>query len=192
LLELEGHHVTATADGVEALEHIDRDDFDVVIADLQMAHLGGRGLYEQASDLRPPLARRFVFVTGDGARPNSREFLTRAGQPTRRGPIMSRIGSPRSTRSRRARDGTARAPSSAPAATSSCLGAARASARRTLTVTRGLDSLRALLTTLRFMDRVLELERPCGVRVAMESAEAEDFRSSASIAGVVATRLCVD
>ncbi len=82
LLELEGHHVTVTANGVEALEQIERDHFDVVIADLQMPHLGGRGLYEQASDLRPPLARPFVFVTGDDARPISREFLSRAGQPT--------------------------------------------------------------------------------------------------------------
>ena len=56
--------------------------FDVVIADLQMPRLGGRGLYEQASDLHPALARRFVFVTGDDARPISHEFLSRAGQPT--------------------------------------------------------------------------------------------------------------
>ncbi len=82
LLELEGHSVTVAANGAEALEQIERDDFDVVIADLQMPRLGGRGLYEQASDLRPALARRFVFVTGDDARPISHEFLSRAGQPT--------------------------------------------------------------------------------------------------------------
>ncbi len=82
LLELEGHSITVAANGAEALEQIERDDFDVVIADLQMPRLGGRGLYEQASDLRPALARRFVFVTGDDARPISHEFLSRAGQPT--------------------------------------------------------------------------------------------------------------
>src|SRR5229473_499755 len=76
------HSVTVAANGVEALEQIERDDFDVVIADLQMPRLGGRGLYEQASDLRPALARRFVFVTGDDARPISHEFVSRAGQPT--------------------------------------------------------------------------------------------------------------
>jgi DNA-binding NarL/FixJ family response regulator len=56
--------------------------FDVVLADLQMPQLGGRGLYEQVSEASPQVARRFVFMTGDRARPETQAFLEACGQPS--------------------------------------------------------------------------------------------------------------
>jgi len=49
-----------------------------------------------------------------------------------------------------------------------------------------------LLDSLGFVDLLVELERRCGVRVAMESVEPEDFRSIARIAEFVATQRHVD
>ena len=49
-----------------------------------------------------------------------------------------------------------------------------------------------LLDSLGFVDLLLELERRCGVRVALESVEPEDFRSIARIAEFVATQRRVD
>ena len=84
LLEREGHQVIAVENGVEAMEQLgDRDtSFDAVVTDLQMPRLGGRAMYEQLVNGRPLLAKRFVFVTGDQARGETRTFLENCGQPS--------------------------------------------------------------------------------------------------------------
>src|SRR5436853_11337 len=83
LLEREGHEVVAVENGLEAIERLGpaSDRFDAVVTDLQMPRLGGRALYEQLREQRPLLAERFVFVTGDRARDETRRFLDECGQP---------------------------------------------------------------------------------------------------------------
>lgn len=84
LLKREGHEVVAVENGLEAIERLGPRErpFDVVITDLQMPRLGGRALYEQLLEERPELAHRFVFVTGDQARAETRLFLEQCGQPS--------------------------------------------------------------------------------------------------------------
>src|SRR5881296_3696626 len=84
LLEREGHQVVAVENGLEAMERIgDRDNmFDAIVTDLQMPRLGGRAMYEQLVNGRPLIAKRFVFVTGDQARGETRSFLENCGQPS--------------------------------------------------------------------------------------------------------------
>ena len=84
LLEREGHQVIAVENGLEAMERLgDRDaSFDAIVTDLQMPRLGGRAMYEQLVNGRPLLAKRFVFVTGDQARGETRSFLENCGQPS--------------------------------------------------------------------------------------------------------------
>ncbi|MGH7522424.1 MAG: response regulator, partial [Gemmatimonadales bacterium] len=84
LLEREGHQVVAVENGLEAMERLgDRDTaFDAVVTDLQMPRLGGRAMYEQLVNGRPLVAKRFVFVTGDQARGETRAFLENCGQPS--------------------------------------------------------------------------------------------------------------
>jgi len=93
LLQREGHDVVAVENGLEAMERMgggggggggpDRGmTFDAVVTDLQMPRLGGRAMYEQLVTGRPELARRFVFVTGDQARGETRAFLESCGQPS--------------------------------------------------------------------------------------------------------------
>lgn len=84
LLRREGHEIVAVENGLEAIERLGPRErpFDVVITDLQMPRLGGRALYEQLVEERPELAQRFVFVTGDQARAETRQFLEQCGQPS--------------------------------------------------------------------------------------------------------------
>jgi CheY-like chemotaxis protein len=84
LLEREGHQVTAVENGVEAMQQLDDRDasFDAIVTDLQMPRLGGRAMYEQLVTGRPLVAKRFVFVTGDQARGETRTFLENCGQPS--------------------------------------------------------------------------------------------------------------
>jgi CheY-like chemotaxis protein len=84
LLEREGHQVVAVENGVEAMDRLGDSDtaFDAIVTDLQMPRLGGRAMYEQLLSGRPLLAKRFVFVTGDQARGETRTFLDNCGQPS--------------------------------------------------------------------------------------------------------------
>jgi CheY-like chemotaxis protein len=84
LLEREGHQVVAVENGLEAMERLGDGDstFDAIVTDLQMPRLGGRAMYEQLVNRRPMLAKRFVFVTGDQARGETRSFLENCGQPS--------------------------------------------------------------------------------------------------------------
>jgi len=83
LLEREGHQIVAVENGLEAMERLGERDstFDAIVTDLQMPRLGGRAMYEQLVNSRPLVARRFVFVTGDQARDETRSFLENCGQP---------------------------------------------------------------------------------------------------------------
>lgn len=84
LLEREGHQVVSVENGVEAMDRLGERDtsFDAIVTDLQMPRLGGRAMYEQLVNGRPLLAKRFVFVTGDQARGETRAFLDNCGQPS--------------------------------------------------------------------------------------------------------------
>jgi CheY-like chemotaxis protein len=84
LLEREGHEIVAVENGVEAMQQLDdrAKTFDAIVTDLQMPRLGGRAMYEQLVNGRPLVAKRFVFVTGDQARGETRMFLENCGQPS--------------------------------------------------------------------------------------------------------------
>lgn len=81
LLRGVGHEVTAVANGHEAWDFLTREQVDCVLSDVRMAAMAGRTLYEQVEEKMPHVARRFVFVTGDYARPESYQFLVESRQP---------------------------------------------------------------------------------------------------------------
>lgn len=65
-LSWEGCDVTVVHDGLEALEAIDHAGFDVLVTDLMMPRLDGRGLILRLNTERPSLP--IVVVTGNSAR----------------------------------------------------------------------------------------------------------------------------
>ncbi|MCP3982554.1 MAG: response regulator [bacterium] len=72
-----GAKVEMARDGNEAWDHIEREEFDLIVADMRMPNLDGRQLYEKVAEHRPEMLRRFVFATGDLVREETVSFLQR-------------------------------------------------------------------------------------------------------------------
>jgi two-component system NtrC family sensor kinase len=76
-----GHQVDVATDGEEAIDRALEGDYDLIITDVRMPHLGGRELYERLRRDAPQVAARVVFSTGDTVRDDTMTFLEQAGRP---------------------------------------------------------------------------------------------------------------
>jgi CheY-like chemotaxis protein len=75
------HEVTLLTSGAEAIELLAGGaDFDVVLCDLTMPDVNGTDVYHRATELRPELAERFVFMTGGTYTAAARAFLDVRGR----------------------------------------------------------------------------------------------------------------
>jgi two-component system NtrC family sensor kinase len=81
VLSEEGHRVEVVLDSREGQALIARKAYRLVICDLRMPHLSGRGLFQELSRRGHPLGRRFIFVTGDTVSPHVSRFLKSSGAP---------------------------------------------------------------------------------------------------------------
>jgi PAS domain S-box-containing protein len=79
MLSVIGHRATLCHSGRQALELIAHRDFDVILSDIRMPDVDGRKFYEFTRKLKPALARRIVFVTGDVVSDDTNAFLASTG-----------------------------------------------------------------------------------------------------------------
>jgi signal transduction histidine kinase/CheY-like chemotaxis protein len=70
-----GYDVESTTLSRRALAMIERTAYDAVIADVKMPELSGQELYGRVCQIRPEMARRFIFITGDIDGEDTRQFL---------------------------------------------------------------------------------------------------------------------
>jgi signal transduction histidine kinase/ActR/RegA family two-component response regulator len=70
-----GYEVESTTLSRRALVMIERTAYDVVIADVKMPELSGQELYGRVCQIRPEMAGRFIFITGDIDGEDTRQFL---------------------------------------------------------------------------------------------------------------------
>jgi len=75
----ENYLVDVAFDGEEALLKVKVHEYDAIVCDLLMPRLRGDEFYFQATELRPALAERFVFITGFAADSHNKEFLSKQG-----------------------------------------------------------------------------------------------------------------
>ena len=81
LIEREGFDVVVAHDGAEALHHLDRSDFDILLSDLRMPTLNGPELYARLIETKPKLVEHMGFVTGDTMGDNVGEFARASNRP---------------------------------------------------------------------------------------------------------------
>src|SRR5206468_301556 len=81
VLTVLGHTPTVCYSAAEALECIERQDFDVVLSDMRMPNIDGKQFYEIVKQKNLRLCRRFVFLTGDVVGEETQAFLQSTGTP---------------------------------------------------------------------------------------------------------------
>src|SRR5262249_14224103 len=74
-LRTSGHTVDDARNGQKALDLATANDYDVVLTDLKMPGLDGQALYERLTRIKPHMARRFIFSTGDLANARTQAFF---------------------------------------------------------------------------------------------------------------------
>ena len=82
-----GFEVAIAEHGVAALDTLNTRDFDVIVSDVKMPELSGKGFYEQLEELFPQSAGRVVFVTAYADDPKLQDFFKAAGQPVLGKPV---------------------------------------------------------------------------------------------------------
>jgi CheY-like chemotaxis protein len=81
ILDAFGATAIGVASGAEAIETLERREFDLVVSDMKMpGGVSGRDLFAWVKEHRPALVCGFVFVTGDTV--EERAFLDGAGRRT--------------------------------------------------------------------------------------------------------------
>jgi two-component system NtrC family sensor kinase len=81
VLAEEGHTVEIVLDGRDGLDRAAKGNYALIICDLRMPHLDGRGIYRELAAKGSPMQRRLMFVTGDTLAPRTLEFLEKSGLP---------------------------------------------------------------------------------------------------------------
>ena len=81
VLSLDGRVVDTARDGIEALELLQQNRYDLIISDLRMPGLNGPALYEalRATPQTPP--PRVIFMTGNAATGEYATFLRGTTEP---------------------------------------------------------------------------------------------------------------
>jgi signal transduction histidine kinase/ActR/RegA family two-component response regulator len=73
--------VERAANGLQAIEKLQRKEFQLVISDVRMPGMNGFDLYAWVEENTPHLARRFLFITGDAGNAEMNEKLEKLGVP---------------------------------------------------------------------------------------------------------------
>jgi two-component system, cell cycle sensor histidine kinase and response regulator CckA len=79
LLNSLGHQPDSVLSGQEALQKIERQDYDLIICDTKMPEMDGRQVYQSLKKNHPEYTQRLVFTSGDTMNETNRSFLEESG-----------------------------------------------------------------------------------------------------------------
>jgi two-component system NtrC family sensor kinase len=76
-----GHEPTTAYSAEKALRRLEEGGIDLVLSDFRMPHMDGEEFYRAAIAMRPELANKIVFLTGDTLCDETQRFLQATGAP---------------------------------------------------------------------------------------------------------------
>ena len=90
-LSRDGYEVDTLSSPREALPRLERDDYDLILADLKNPDISGREFFQELASRMPDMIARVIFITGDAASHNAKEFLEGAGRSVIENPFELRV-----------------------------------------------------------------------------------------------------
>ncbi|MBI5642060.1 MAG: response regulator [Deltaproteobacteria bacterium] len=78
-LTYSGFKVEKTGSGDEALRKLKENDYDIIISDIKMPGLDGRGFYNEVKKIRPESQKKIIFISGDSLSKETQRFLKETG-----------------------------------------------------------------------------------------------------------------
>jgi CheY-like chemotaxis protein len=81
MLGMEGYDVDTANNGIEALQKLERQRYDLVITDLHMPKLDGSGFYRELAQRKLHSLKRIIFLTGTTGASEEHRFVQESGVP---------------------------------------------------------------------------------------------------------------
>lgn len=81
MLTIQGNEARVVNDSLDALKLLEKYDFDAILSDYRMPKMDGRVLYQTLMKIRPDLAQKIIYLTGDVINEDTQDFLRTCGRP---------------------------------------------------------------------------------------------------------------
>ena len=81
MLGMEGYDVDTANNGIEALQKLERQRYDLIITDLHMPKLDGSGFYRELAQRKLHSLKRIIFLTGTTGVSDEHRFVQESGVP---------------------------------------------------------------------------------------------------------------
>ena len=81
MLSIEGYDVDTANNGIEALQKLERQRYDLIITDLHMPKLDGSGFYRELGRRKLHSLKRIIFLTGTTGVSEEHRFVQESGVP---------------------------------------------------------------------------------------------------------------
>ncbi len=81
MLGIEGYDVDTATNGIEALQKLERQRYDLIITDLHMPKLDGSGFYRELAQRKLHSLKRIIFLTGTTGASEQHRFVQESGVP---------------------------------------------------------------------------------------------------------------
>jgi len=81
MLGMEGYEVDTATNGIEALQKLESQRYDLIITDLHMPKLDGSGFYRELSQRKVHSLKRIIFLTGTTGVSEEHRLVQESGVP---------------------------------------------------------------------------------------------------------------
>lgn len=82
-----GFEVDKCSSAEDALKKISGSRYDLIISDIKMPGLGGKGFYREVEKVSPEALKKIIFISGDSMGAETLEFLEAIGNPSLKKPF---------------------------------------------------------------------------------------------------------
>ena len=81
MLGMDGHDVDTAVDGMEALEKLQTQRYDLIVTDLHMPKLDGAAFYQELSRRQSHPLKKIIFLTGTTGTSEEHRVVQESGVP---------------------------------------------------------------------------------------------------------------